>query len=58
MKISTLLTLAVTSFLAVSLMAADNPNIVIVITDDQGYGDLSCHGNPVVKNPSSRFPGR
>ena len=24
-------------------------NVVLVITDDQGYGDLSCHGNPVLK---------
>ena len=30
----------------------DAPNVVIVITDDQGYGDLSCHGNPVVKTPN------
>jgi len=32
-------------------LAADKPNVVIVITDDQGYGDLSCHGNPVLKTP-------
>ncbi|MCG8602951.1 MAG: sulfatase-like hydrolase/transferase, partial [Verrucomicrobiales bacterium] len=32
-------------------IAADKPNIVFVITDDQGYGDLSCHGNPTLKTP-------
>ena len=32
--------------------SADAPNVVLVITDDQGYGDLSCHGNPVLKTPA------
>lgn len=32
-------------------LAADKPNVVFVITDDQGYGDLSCHGNPILKTP-------
>ena len=30
----------------------DKPNIVVVITDDQGHGDLSCHGNPILKTPN------
>ena len=31
--------------------AADRPNVIVVMTDDQGYGDLACHGNPILKTP-------
>ncbi len=33
-------------------LGAEKPNIIFVLTDDQGYGDLSCHGNPILKTPS------
>ena len=31
--------------------AAEKPNLILIMTDDQGYGDLACHGNPVLKTP-------
>ena len=30
---------------------AGQPNLVLIITDDQGYGDLACNGHPWVKTP-------
>ena len=31
--------------------SADRPNVVLVMTDDQGYGDLSTHGNSLIRTP-------
>jgi len=28
------------------------PNVVVILSDDQGYGDVSAHGNPVLKTPN------
>ncbi len=31
---------------------AGRPNVVVIITDDQGYGDLGVHGNPKIRTPN------
>ncbi|MEM9354265.1 MAG: arylsulfatase [Planctomycetota bacterium] len=31
---------------------AASPNVLVVLTDDQGWGDLSCHGNQSLQTPS------
>ena len=33
-------------------LAGSRPNVVFVLTDDQGYGDISAHGNPKLKTPN------
>lgn len=41
------------SFLLLIIAAsAAPPNVIIILTDDQGYGDFSSHGNPVLKTPA------
>lgn len=51
--LSTFLFLVATSIAtAAPSQASQLPNVIVIVTDDQGYGDFSVHGNPVLKTPN------
>ncbi len=40
-------------FVACSIVeAADKPNVVVIMADDQGYGDVKAHGHPFIRTPN------
>ena len=48
--LSTLTWLGLTVCSAISV-ADSRPNVILILADDLGYGDVACHGNPWLKTP-------
>ena len=49
-----LLLLGATAFCASTAVAqqTDKPNIIFILCDDMGYGDLGCYGQPYISTPN------
>jgi arylsulfatase len=39
-------------FIGLNLSVTARPNVLVVMTDDQGYPEVSAHGNPVLQTPN------
>ena len=39
-------------FLLSVILLSGRPNVLVIMTDDQGYPEISAHGNPVLQTPN------
>ena len=49
---STLLAVSILSLNAQQRVVKAHPNVIIILADDIGYGDLSCYGETTIHTPN------
>ena len=52
MKITCGSVLVAAALVSQSLAAQPGPNVIIFLTDDLGYGDVSCYGSKAIQTPN------
>ena len=43
--------LLILTIASLGIASARQPNVILILTDDQGYGDIAAHGNPILRTP-------
>lgn len=56
-KYARLIAIIAVSFISFVALPQDRPNVIIMMTDDQGYGDVGSHGNPYLETPNMETIG-
>jgi arylsulfatase A-like enzyme len=51
MKIKICILIALAPVFATMAYSAEKPNILLIISDDQGYGDFGFMGNTILRTP-------
>ena len=49
---ATVLVIPLASLTSAPAGSTNKPNVIIILTDDQGYGDIGAHGHPFLKTPN------
>ncbi|WP_372845914.1 sulfatase-like hydrolase/transferase, partial [Pontiella sp.] len=52
MKTKRLTCFVLTAMLAGAAGAARKPNVIFMLADDMGYGDIGCYGSTIVNTPN------
>jgi arylsulfatase A-like enzyme len=51
-RFTILITLVLSAFSSAARSETGQPNVIVILADDQGWGDLSLHGNPNLATPN------